>query len=66
MLIMKMDAIELEGRTFVPVEELPTSEWPYLVNEEQQSTLTIKDNDLFLVTDTLGNIASSLSPRCAK
>ncbi|WP_413263658.1 glycogen debranching N-terminal domain-containing protein [Floridanema flaviceps] len=56
---MKMDAIELEGRSFVPVEELPITEWPCVLNEEPQPTLTIKDNDLFLVTDTLGNIASS-------
>jgi glycogen debranching enzyme len=57
---MKMNAIELEGRTFVSVEELPIFDWPCVLNEEPQPTLTIKDNDLFLVTDTLGNIASSL------
>lgn len=56
---MKMDAIELEGRSFVTVEELPNTEWPCVLNEEPQRTLTIKDNDLFLVTDTLGNISSS-------
>lgn len=56
---MKMDTIELEGRSFVSVEELPIAEWPCVFNEEPLPTLTIKDNDLFLVTDTLGNIASS-------
>lgn len=55
-----MDAIELEGRSFVTVEELPIVEWPCVFNEEPLPTLTIKDNDLFLVTDTLGNIASNL------
>jgi len=55
-----MDAIELEGRNFVTSEEFPVTEWSSVLNEEPLPTLTIKDDDLFLVTDTLGNIAANL------
>jgi glycogen debranching enzyme len=54
---MSPNILELEGLTFVPAEELPTPEWPCVLNEEPQPTLAIKDDDLFLVTDTLGNVA---------
>jgi glycogen debranching enzyme len=53
---MTTDKLELDGKIFVPVEELPIPEWPCVMSERPQPTLTIKDNDLFLVTDTLGNI----------
>lgn len=57
---MTTDTLELDGKTFVPAEELPFSEWPCVLSERPQPTLTIKDNDLFLVTDTLGNISGCL------
>ena len=57
---MTTDTLELDGKTFVPAEQLPIPEWPCVLAERPQPTLTIKDNDLFLVTDTLGNIAGSL------
>jgi glycogen debranching enzyme len=60
---MSPNIIELEGQTFVPAEELPTPEWPCVVNEEPQPTLTLKDDDMFLVTDTLGNIACNFNLR---
>ncbi len=57
---MMADTLELDGKTFVPAEQQPLPEWPCVLAERPQPTLTIKDNDLFLVTDTLGNIAGSL------
>ena len=53
---MTKDTLQLEGKTFVPADQLPVTEWPCVFSERPQPTLTIKDNDLFLVTDTLGNI----------
>lgn len=57
---MAPEILERDGKTFVPAEELPIPEWPCVLSERPQPTLTIKDNDLFLVTDTLGNISGSL------
>jgi glycogen debranching enzyme len=51
------DKIVLDGKTFVPAEQIPIPEWPCVISERPQPTLTIKDDDLFLVTDTLGNIS---------
>ena len=53
---MISEKIEFDSRVFVPAEESITSEWPCVVNERPQPTLTLKDDDLFLITDTLGNI----------
>lgn len=52
------EKIFLDGKTFIPAEQLPIPEWPSVVSERQQPTLTVKDDDLFLVTDTIGNISS--------
>jgi glycogen debranching enzyme len=49
--------IELEGRIFVPAGELDIPEWGCVVSDRNQPTLTLKDDDLFLITDTLGNIS---------
>lgn len=54
------DRISLDGKDFAPAEELPLPEWPCVLSERPQLTLTIKDDDVFLVTDTLGNISGSL------
>jgi glycogen debranching enzyme len=51
------EKIVLDGKTFVPAEQIPIPEWPCVISERPQPTLTIKDDDLFLVTDTLGNIS---------
>jgi glycogen debranching enzyme len=51
------ERIFLDGKTFVPAELIPISEWPCVISERPQPTLTVKDDDLFLVTDTLGNIS---------
>lgn len=58
---MAPDIVERDGKTFVPAEELPIPQWPCVLSERPQPTLTIKDNDMFLVTDTLGNIAGCMS-----
>lgn len=50
--LMKMD-----GRTFAPAQQVPIPEWPCTSVQRQQPTLTLKDDDLFLITDTLGNIS---------
>lgn len=54
---MSQDFIELDGTTFVPADQSPISEWPCVLSDRPQPTLTLKDDDLFLITDTLGNIA---------
>ena len=59
-MLMTPDKIELDGKTFVPAEELPIPEWPCVLSERSQPTLTIKNDDVFLVTDTLGNISGCL------
>ncbi|ABA24321.1 Amylo-alpha-1,6-glucosidase [Trichormus variabilis ATCC 29413] len=51
------DKIFLDGKTFIPADQLPIPEWPCVVSERPQPTLTVKDDDLFLVTDTIGNIS---------
>jgi glycogen debranching enzyme len=51
------EKISLHGKTFTPAEQLPIPEWPCVVSERPQPTLTVKDDDLFLVTDTMGNIS---------
>ncbi len=55
--LMTSHKLELDGKTFVPAEELPIPEWPCVLSERPEPTLTVKDDDLFLVTDTLGNIS---------
>jgi hypothetical protein len=46
------DRIELEGRVFVPASDLDIPEWGCVVNDRNQPTLTLKDDDLFLITDS--------------
>jgi glycogen debranching enzyme len=51
------DKISLDGKTFVHAEQIPIPEWACVVTERPQPTLTVKDDDLFFVTDTIGNIS---------
>jgi glycogen debranching enzyme len=51
------DIIEIDGRTFVPAEQVLVDPWNCVIGEHPISTLTLKDDDLFLITDTLGNIS---------
>ncbi|MFS8118683.1 MAG: glycogen debranching N-terminal domain-containing protein, partial [Microcoleus sp.] len=54
------DTNELQGKTFVAAAESPVTEWPCAIADRPQPTLTLKDDDLFLITDTLGNISGCL------
>ncbi|MBE9187221.1 amylo-alpha-1,6-glucosidase [Microcoleus sp. LEGE 07076] len=54
------DTVELEGKTFVAAAESPVTEWPCAIADRPQPTLTLKDDDLFLIIDTLGNISGCL------
>ena len=53
------DANKMDNRTFVPADQMPIPEWPCVLGERPQPTLTLKEDELFLITDTLGNIAGS-------
>lgn len=54
------DKIIVDGIAFIPAQDAPITEWPCVISERPQPTLTIKDDDVFLVTDTLGNISGCL------
>ncbi len=54
------ETLKLDGKTFVSTETVPISQWPCVKNEPRIPTLTLKDDDIFLVTDTLGNIPGCL------
>lgn len=54
------ESLELDRKTFISTETAPIPQWPCVKNEPRIPTLTLKDDDIFLVTDTLGNI-----PGCA-
>jgi glycogen debranching enzyme len=51
------DIFEIDGRTFVSASDMALSEWACVLGERPVPTLTLKDDDLFLITDTLGNIS---------
>jgi glycogen debranching enzyme len=57
---MTPEIFEIEGRAFVLADELPAPKWNSVLSERPQPTLTLKDDDLFLLTDTLGNIGGSV------
>lgn len=57
--MMSESILEFEGRRFIPVDQSPLPEWASVLGERPQPTLTLKDDDLFLLTDTLGNIGGS-------
>jgi glycogen debranching enzyme len=55
------EIIEIDGRTFVPAAQMPIPEWACVLGDRPQPTLTLKDDDLFLITDTMGNISGCQS-----
>ncbi|MDB9449701.1 amylo-alpha-1,6-glucosidase [Dolichospermum circinale] len=55
--LMTPETIVLDNRTFTPADQKEISEWPCVVSQRPQPTITVKDDDLFLVTDTMGNIS---------
>jgi len=54
-----LETINIDGRCFVRADQLSVIEWPCVIAERPQPTLTLKDDDLFLLTDTVGNILGS-------
>jgi len=50
------ESIEINGRKFIPVTEMPSDAWSCVPSDRPFTTLTLKDDDLFLITDILGNI----------
>ncbi len=54
------EPLELDGKNYVPAETVPIPEWPCVRKESRIPTLTAKDDDIFLLTDTLGNISGCL------
>ncbi len=60
MTLETLDLIELDGRAFVTADQLPMTAWPCVLSERPHPILTLKDDDLFLLTDTLGNIGGCM------
>jgi glycogen debranching enzyme len=57
---MTLETINLDGRNFIPADQLPPTEWACVLGERSQTTLTLKDDDLFLLADTLGNVGGCM------
>ena len=57
---MTSETINLDGRTFIPADQFSTTEWACVLGERSQTTLTLKDDDLFLLADTLGNVGGCM------
>ncbi|MFM7446987.1 MAG: glycogen debranching N-terminal domain-containing protein [Leptolyngbyaceae cyanobacterium] len=53
---MTPEILELEGRQFISLDQGVLPEWPCVLTERPRPILTLKDDDLFLLTDTLGNV----------
>ncbi|PSB23849.1 amylo-alpha-1,6-glucosidase [Stenomitos frigidus] len=60
MTLETLELIELDGRKFAPADQIATTEWPCVLSERPHPILTLKDDDLFLLTDTLGNIGGCM------
>lgn len=56
---MIQQTYELYGKNFLTVPQLNKPEWPYALDFQRQPTLVIKHDDIFLITDELGNTAAS-------
>jgi glycogen debranching enzyme len=52
--------IELNGQYFTPVEAI-AQDWPIVERDRPYPAFTLKDNDLFLVADILGNISGVMT-----
>lgn len=51
------ETIFMDRKTFIPAEKITIPESPCVASKRPQPTLTAKDDDLFLVTDTMRNIS---------
>ncbi len=52
--------VEVDRRVYGAADKFPIPSWGCSFTERMQQTLTVKDDDLFLITDTLGNISGCL------
>jgi glycogen debranching enzyme len=52
--------VEVDRRVYASADKFPIPSWGCSFTERMQQTLTVKDDDLFLITDTLGNISGCL------
>ena len=52
--------VEVDRRVYASAEQFPIPSWGCSFSDRMQQTLTVKDDDLFLITDTLGNISGCL------
>lgn len=50
------ELLEFDGKTFIDAETAALPEWPCVKQEPIYPALTLKDDDIFLITDSLGNI----------
>ncbi|MFW6358883.1 MAG: glycogen debranching N-terminal domain-containing protein [Chroococcales cyanobacterium] len=57
---MELETIEYEGRQYISTEHWAVHQWPCTITQESLPTLTLKADELFLITDTLGNIAGCM------
>jgi glycogen debranching enzyme len=49
----------VDNKRFVPADQWVFSEWPYATSKQPVPTLTLKADELFLITNTLGNVSES-------
>ncbi len=60
--LTEISTIEINGRKFTPLDTILMPPWSCVIGEQHPiSTLTLKDDDLFLIADTLGNISDLTS-----
>jgi glycogen debranching enzyme len=52
-----MEVLDKFGQRYVSSEQWPLPEWPCMLPRQALPSLTLKADDLFLITDTLGNIS---------
>jgi len=52
-----MNTFEIDGKNFILASEMPIAPWACQISDRTISTITLKDDDLFLITDSLGNIS---------
>lgn len=51
------NSIDVDGKLFIPADKMPLPEWGCVLSGNLEPALTIKDDDLFLISDVLGNVS---------
>jgi len=57
---MNFKILEQDGKQFVRAEQWPLPDWPCSLSQHAAPKLTLKADELFLITDTLGNISDCI------